>query len=354
MTTMCIRLSFAAVLLLLGFAACSDPKVPTTEQVPGAPVDSLALRIREVERRMTASPMDPALYVERAMLYRSVDSLKAAISDMQRAVALDSSNVANRITLGGLYYTSVQVDKATAQFEKVLVLDPENTDALLMLAEIKLVLRDHAGSIDLVNRALRKDPNLAKGYYLKGWAHMEKGDTATAISSFRTAVEQDPTDYRSFMQLGLLSSAQRDPLALQYFNTALELRSNSVEALYGKGMFAQENGMDSLALECYAAILILDSTNALAHYNSGFVRMEYLRDLERAKRDFSEAIRLEPEYHQAWYNRGVAMERTAQLDSAAANYQVALTIEPGFTEAAQALDRLAAQGVRIKMKRPKG
>ena len=61
---------------------------------------------------------------------------------------------------------------------------------------------------------------------------------------------------------------------------------------------------------------------------------------------------MEPNYHQAWYNRGVAMERTAQLDSAAANYQVALAIEPGFTEAALALDRLSAQGVRIKMKRP--
>jgi tetratricopeptide (TPR) repeat protein len=110
--------------------------------------------------------------------------------------------------------------------------------------------------------------------------------------------------------------------------------------------------MDSLALECYARILELDSTNSIAHYNSGFVRMEYLRDLERAKKDFTEAIRLEPNYYQAWYNRGVAMERTSQLDSAAANYQVALTIEPGFTQAARALERLSAKGVRIKMKIP--
>jgi tetratricopeptide (TPR) repeat protein len=286
------------------------------------------------------------------MLYRSVDSLRAAINDMQRAVALDSMNTAYNTTLGELYYTSVQVDKATAQFEKAIALEPFNTDALLKLAEIKLVLRDYSASIDLVNKALRQDPSLAQGYYLKGWVYMEKGDTTTAISSFRTAVEQDPANYRCFMQLGLLSSAQRDPLALQYFNTALELRSNSVEALYGKAMYAQEAGMDSLALECYARILELDSTNSLAHYNSGFVRMEYLRDLERAKKDFSEAIRLEPNYYQAWYNRGVAMERTSQLDSAAANYQVVLTIEPGFTEAARALERLSAKGVRIKMRIP--
>jgi hypothetical protein len=46
------------------------------------------------------------------------------------------------------------------------------------------------------------------------------------------------------------------------------------------------------------------------------------------------------------------MERTSQLDSAAANYQVVLTIEPGFTEAARALERLSAKGVRIKMRIP--
>lgn len=342
--------SIVKLLPLLGFIACTGGGAPPTPPVQEAPVDSLTQAIRAVEQRIVSAPENAALYMERALLHQRADSLRLAVLDMERAVALDSTNTTYRTTLGVLYYTMVQVDKATAQFEKVIALDPSNVDALLRLAEIRLVLRDHMGSIDLVNRALRQDPNLAQGYYLKGFVYIELGDTSTAISSFRTAVEQDPTDHRSFVQLGVLSARRNDPLALQYFNTAIGLRPRSVEALYGKAMFLQETGHDSAALETYRRIMEVDSTNAMAHYNSGFVRMEYLRDLAGAKRDFGRAIALNPDYFQAWYNRGVAMERSGQLDSAAANYQMALVIQPGFADAALALERLAAKGVRIKLR----
>ncbi|MBL8001408.1 MAG: tetratricopeptide repeat protein [Flavobacteriales bacterium] len=345
--------SLLPAILVLVISACGGDPAPSTPATPSGPVDSLALAIKAIEQRMVQDPGNASLYAERATLHERADSLKLAINDLLRAVALDSLNTGYRNRLGGLYYTTVQVDKATTAFEEVVRIDPANTEALLKLAEIKLVLRDHPGSIELVNKALRIDPDLAKGYYLKGFVYMETGDTATAISSFRTAVERDPRDYNSYMQLGLLSAGRKDPLALDYFNTAIELRPRSMEALYGKAMYLQEVGEDSAALETYARMVDIDSTNAVAYHNSGFVRMEYLRDLEGAKRDLGKAIAMNPNYQQAWYNRGVAMERSDQLDSAAANYQMALMIDPGYHDAAVALDRLARKGVRIKTRERK-
>ena len=40
----------------------------------------------------------------------------------------------------------------------------------------------------------------------------------------------DPQDYKAYMELGKLSAARHDPLAEQFYNTALELRPRSVEA----------------------------------------------------------------------------------------------------------------------------
>ena len=198
-----------------------------------------------------------------------------------------------------------------------------------------------------MNEALRTDPNLAKGYYLKGWIYKETGDTTRAISSIRTAVEQDPSFYDAFIQLGLLHAAIDDDLALQYYNTALELRPRSVEALYNKGMFAQEHGQDSLALACYDRIREIDPRNATAWYNAGWVRLEHLNDLEQAHADFDKAYRLLPGYHQAVFNRGVANERLGRLDSAAADYREALDLKPDFELAALGLQRLSDQGVRV-------
>jgi tetratricopeptide (TPR) repeat protein len=176
---------------------------------------------------------------------------------------------------------------------------------------------------------------------------METGDTALAISSFRTCVEQDPTHYKGFMQLGVLHSRLGDPLAMDYYNTAIELRPRETEAWYNKAMFAQENGMDSLALECYDRIKQLDPRNALAWYNSGYVRLEHLNDPQQAIRDLTAAGKLEPKYYQAFYNRGLAYERKGVLDSAAMDHQRALKIKPDYAPAAEGLSRLQRMGVRI-------
>lgn len=296
------------------------------------------------------TPNKADLYEQRSQLYLAVDSLADAQRDLERAVRLDSTRVQYQLALGDLYYRTVQVERASAMFEQAARTDPASTAAVLKQAEIQLVLRNYQRSMGLVNDALRMDQHAAHGYFLKGWIHMETGDTALALSSFRTAVEQDPQDYSAYIMLGKISAARHDPLAEQYYTTATDLKPQSVEAWYNKGMYYQNHGQDSLALACYQRIKEIDPRNALAWYNSGFIRMEHLQDMAGADRDFSEAIRLAPGYADAWYNRGLVMERTNELDSAAANYQIALSLRPDHGLATDGLNRLEAQGVRIKIR----
>lgn len=334
---------------ILLWAACGGPtSVP--RPVEGQIRDPFLVALDSINAKIVKNPNSAGLYDGRALLYLKVDSLTEAQRDLERAVMLDSTNVNYHLRLGDLYYRTTQVAKAKDQFERASKVDPTNTSAMLKQAEIQLVLRNYDKSMTLVNDVLRIDQHAAHGYFLKGWIHMETGDTTLALSSFRTAVEQDAQDYPAYIMLGKISAAKHDPLAEQYYSTAISLRPRSVEAWYNKGMYYQENGKDSLALECYERIKELDPLNALAWYNSGYVRMEHLGDLEGAKRDFSEAITLEPGYADAWYNRGLAMELTNELDSAAANYEIVMTMRPDHTLAAEGLDRLQAQGVRIKIR----
>jgi tetratricopeptide (TPR) repeat protein len=341
-----------APLVLLIIIGCGGGKDPGGQAAndTGAPVDTIVAAIRAVDSRIIDDPSNPILYAERARLHLQKDSLNKAVKDFERSLQLDSSNVPTLLEAGDLFYKVVKVDAAQQCFAKAAALDPQNTKALLKLAEIQLVLRNYKAAMARVNEALRIDANASHGYYLKGWIHMESRDTALAISSFRTAIEQDPQDYNTYIMLGKLSAAKHDPLAEQYYNTAIELRPKSVEAYYNKGMYAQEHGLDSVAIAAYEKIMELDSLNALAWYNRGWVRLEHLNDFNGAKRDFSNVIRLQPNLADAWYNRGVAMERTNQLDSAAANYQVCLSIQQDHQLAIESLGRLAAKGVHIRMK----
>lgn len=328
--------------------SCTDAPAPAA-QAPAAPVDSLAAAIAAIDQRIINAPGNAALYAERSALRSAQDSLRLAAADMERALAIDSTNVEHLLRAGDLHYALVDVEKARRRFTRAMELAPEDARPRLKLAEIELVLKRYKEGMAMVNEALRRDANNAQGYYLKGWIHMEGGDTALAISSFRTAVEQDPQHYDAYLMLGKLSAARHDPLAEQYYRTSIDLRPGRTEPVYNLGMYYQDHGADSAALACYAYIKEVEPNNPLAWYNTGWVLLELRNDAAGAKAEFSRAIDLEANYADAWYNRGVAMERTQQLDSAAANYQVCLRIRPDHTLAATGLDRLARQGVRIKV-----
>ncbi len=313
----------------------------TTEESQAPP------SLSEIDRRILAKPTDPALYAERARYHEGLDSSVLAMNDWLRAIALDSTNADHHIAVADLFFRKVRLVEAEVHLDKAMALAPDDPEPRLRLAEMKLLLREYPRAMELANAALRLDMGQAKGYFLKGWIHMEAGDTALAVSSFRTAVEQDPTYFEAYVQLGVLHAVKGDPLSVEYYNSALELRPRSVEALYGLGMFAQENGMDTLAMDLYARIKEIDPGNALAWFNTGYVLLENLKDPAAARPEFKHALRLMPTYPEAWYNHGLTYEREGRLDSAALDYQRALALEPTLHLAAEGLQRLQSRGLRI-------
>jgi tetratricopeptide (TPR) repeat protein len=71
----------------------------------------------------------------------------------------------------------------------------------------------------------------------------------------------------------------------------------------------------------------LPSTDASAYYRSG---IEYYKkgDYDRAIADFSQAIRLDPNYAFAYYNRGVTYKTKGDADRAIEDYTQAIRINP--------------------------
>lgn len=339
-----MRTSLSQALLFFLLCACSSD--PVQEQVL-VPKDAFAAALAQVEERILAEPRSASHFADRARLFEQVDSARLAEADWKRAIALDSTNAEWRIGLGDLYYRKIKIASAEQQFSKAISLDPTGTEARLKLSEMKLLQHQYTEAMTLANEALRIDPRQPRGYFLKGWIHAEAGDTALAISSYQTAVEQDPEFYEAYMSLGLLLASMHDPLAMQYYTSALEIQPRSVEALYDMAMFAQEHGNDSLALRCYDRIKEIEPDYPRAWYNTGFVLLEHHRDIDGARTQFNKAIELLPDYTEAYYSRGLTYELEGRLDSALKDYKQALLLAPNFTLPAEGLGRLESKGVRV-------
>ena len=306
-------------------------------------MDSVSDNISEIDRInqiILDDPDEATGYYQRAIYRQQHDSLLTALADMERAILLDSTQAVYYESLGGIRYRNADIQGAMLSFEKCIELDDENAECKFRKAEILLVLRRYQETLDLVNEALRINENAAKGYYIKGWVYKEMADTNLAISSMRTAVEQDPDYYDAWIQLGLLHAGRFDDLAIEYYNTAIEINPRSTEAWYNKGMFAQSIGWDSLALACYAEIMVFDPHNPTAYYNSGWVELEMTGNNDKAIELFNKAVEILPEYYQAYFNRGLAHERNGDLDAARDDYRRALAVQPDYDLAANGLDRM--------------
>lgn len=313
----------------------------------GAPAAYLPRTIPQLDSAILRSPNDASLFAERARSHQAAKNMQAAINDWKRAILLDGSNPTWHNGLGDLYYAMVDLDNAETHFTKARSLAPDSTAARLKLAEIRLMKGELKEAMAEANDALRLDEQNPKAYFLKGWIHRVAGDTALAVSSYRTATERDPGFYDAYMALARILADQGDTLAGQYFNSVVDMRPNSVEALYARGLYEQQYGSDSIALSDYAKIKTIDPNNPTAWYNTGYIYLEHQDKFAEAREQFSAAIKRMPTYAQAYYNRGLTYEFEGKTDSAAMDFRTALALQPSFDDAALGLDRLQARGLKV-------
>ena len=82
----------------------------------------------------------------------------------------------------------------------------------------------------------------------------------------------------------------------------------------------------------YTEAIRLNPDYAVAFYNRGIAHSDK-GDLDGALQDYSEAIRLKPDYAVAFNNRGIARRDKGDLDGALQDYSEAIRLKPDYAEA---------------------
>ncbi|NND93324.1 MAG: tetratricopeptide repeat protein [Flavobacteriales bacterium] len=327
-------LSFLIVISLIGWSfGCVSPESDVSEKIELSDIDVLNQQILD-------DPNNSELYFERALQHKKSLDYTTAFNDLDRALDLDSTNSEFHTERGSLLYTVGRVGEAKFALEKAMELDPDNVNAKLTMAEIYFVLTNHDRSMRLINHALRIDDQLAKAYFLKGLIYKEQNNSTLQKSSLQTVTELDPDNVEAFNLLGMAYASEDDALALQYYESALSIDSANREVLYNRAHLYQEQLKTEEALWAYGELLRHYPSSAIAHYNSGYIYLGLKSEPTKAVDSFTEAIRLNPEYYQSYYNRGVALEELGRIDQAIEDYQRALDISPNFEPAIEGLNRL--------------
>lgn len=321
-----------ALVLCMALVQCSVPQTGTNAAPQGLSVDSL-------EAAIIANPNTPEPYHARALYRTSQGNPQGAFEDWGLALKADSSFAPAWENRTDMLYRMQSMEACLEELNACVRLAPESTACLLRRAEFNIHLNQFERAFDDLNEALRVNDQLHEAYWMKGKIYASNGNAEKAISSYQTAVEVNPEFFDGFISLGLFLAEMQDPVAEEYYRSAIELRPQSVEARYNLAMFMQGSGRLDDALDTYRQILAIDSTNATASFNQGYIHLEYFANYDSAAFWFTEAIQRLPYYHQAFFNRGLARESMSDLSGAISDYSEALRIKPDYTVAALAKER---------------
>jgi tetratricopeptide (TPR) repeat protein len=171
--------------------------------------------------------------------------------------------------------------------------------------------------------------------------YRDMGDTTKAVSSFQTAIEQR-TDYDdAYLQLAMIFHNRNSKTAIQYYDGAIRANPKNTDALYGRGLFYQENERNyDQAVQDYTNAILINPKAANAHYALGYIHYQYLKVYSQAIIHFNDAINVSPEWPEAYFNRGLSYEAQGNIAAAAADFSKALKLNTNYKAAEAGLARV--------------
>ncbi len=140
---------------------------------------------------------------------------------------------------------------------------------------------------------LKFKPTDVKMLYNRGRAHQEMGNVAEAKSDFESALNQDPKNFQVLLSLSALQLEEGNyASALLYATKAEEISGAPAMASFLKGRALHKLGMAEDALKAYGNAIQIDKEFGQAYFNRGMLKVALERN-RQACDDFKLAVMLD-------------------------------------------------------------
>ncbi len=327
-----------AMMLLVGCQGCNEPE--STEEV----AEQLSIStpaLEQLDQQIAKDPNNEKLYYQRALALSKLGELTKAIGDIEKAIAIEPKAY-HYLFLSQLHFTNQDVTRALNAVQEGHERFPKDNDILKSLTRYYIYLEKFDKAIEHADKALLNNVYEADAYFLKGVVFEAVQDTARALSSYTTAIEQEPQLYDGHMKLGILYSNRKNELALQYFENASRIKPEEAEPRYGKAKFLQDAGKEEEAIATYRDLIVNSPNFEKAYYNLGYIYFQ--RDsIDKAQKNFNIAVQVAPTYTDAYYMRGLCSEAKGENEKALEDYKQVLHIDGNHTMALRGLTRVRKQ-----------
>jgi tetratricopeptide (TPR) repeat protein len=267
----------------------------------------------------------------------AIDNLHfdVAMADAARVYRLDSSRLDSRTLYAEALinkpnHTTEDILRAQNQFKFILKKDAKNPKVLVGLATTYSYFQDHDKAFKYINQALRINSKFRDAYLLKGSIYRNLGNFERAVSSYETAVQQDPNFIVGYLWLGSLYEMKNNPICIEYYTTAYRLNPKNPDVLYSLAYAKQRFGKEKAAASLYRKMIRLDSKYYDAYFQIGYMKQFSDKDLDSALYYYEKVVEIEPKHVESYHNMGLIYEDRKDITNALLSYSKALKNNPNF------------------------
>lgn len=299
-----------------------------------------------LNKLLEKEPKNANALAKRAKTLYKNGEFELALNDLNQKMAISATDE-DYYLKGNILFSNLQIknnaENANNAYRLCIQENPDNANCYVKLGQIQQLLNNFDECIQLVDSALMIDKQLPNAYFMKGLTfelRRAKNDSTLAISSYQTAIELDPNFYDAYMRLGNLHAGKKDSLAIQYYKSAISLQPERIEAHYNLAIYLQNSERFEDAMNRYNRILEIDPRSFLALFNQGYMLLVFADQYEEAAVKFSQSILNNPEYTEAYHNRGLCYNNLGRYPEARSDFKKALQLNPNFDLSAIQLNEI--------------
>ena len=286
------------------------------------------------------NPNDPDAYFKRASYYYNKGFIEEALSDALQSVKLNSKNAGYYILLSDIYFAKKETDLTEEMLQKAIAIDSKNNEARLKLAELYFHLKMLDECNKTLDEAIALKPHNPKAHLIRAFALKDVKDTTGYLRMLQLVIDQDPKEKKAYLELGYYYQQKLNPIAVNYYQNALQVDPNDIEINYNLAKLYQDLGDKDNAILQYKILLQIDPDNANALNNLGYVYLVFEDKYDQAISCFTKAIEVDSTFVNAICNRGIAFTFLKQYDDARQDFLYCRKINPDFMPAIDELNKL--------------
>jgi tetratricopeptide (TPR) repeat protein len=325
-------LSGITALCIMGCNDKNKDKQPYDEILSRPPFASLTDSIRK-------QPANHELYFRRAVLLNENDLPEPALADFYKAWSLSKEEKYAFGTSNLLL--EKKPDSAIIFLEKAIKDLPGSFLLRLTLGKALLAENKLDEALSVTDELLDKNPKQVDVLKMKADILNSKGLKKEAVNVLEQAYQLTPGDVELNYMLALHLAETGNPRVLSLCDSLAKADSLGVHAepYYYKGIYFSTINDREKALSSFDLAVRHDYYFLDGYIEKGSVFYD-MKKYNEALGVFNLCLTVSPKYAEAYYWIAKTEEALGKKEEALVNYERAYSLDPGLTEAKQAIDKL--------------